>query len=167
MRGSAAQTERRTIVFDLSGTIELKRPLVVDKSFLTIAGQSAPGDGICIKDHTFQVKNASHIIVRYVRFRLGDQNKPRPSGPDCINTTDVDHVILDHISMSWGIDGNHDLRRGGNPRQRACGPLQKPGGLVKRQLPRAGGTSSGCGTKMDPFLTKWHHSRRPRWQVRH
>ncbi len=104
----------RTIVFDLSGTIELKTPLVVEKSFLTIAGQTAPGDGICIKDQTFQIKKASHIIVRYVHFRLGDQNKPRPSGPDCINTTDVDHVIFDHLSVSWGIDGNHDLRRGGN-----------------------------------------------------
>ena len=61
-----------------------------------------------------QIKNASHLIVRYVRFRLGDENKPKPSGPDCVNTTDVDHVIFDHISVSWGIDGNHDLRRGGN-----------------------------------------------------
>lgn len=104
----------RTIVFDISGTIELKKPLAVDKSFLTIAGQSAPGDGICIKDQTFQIKNASHVIVRYLRFRLGDENKPRPSGPDCVNTTDVDHVIFDHLSVSWGIDGNHDLRRGGN-----------------------------------------------------
>ena len=104
----------RTIVFDLSGTIELKQPLAVEKSFLTIAGQTAPGDGICIKDHTFQIKKASHIIVRYVRLRLGDENKPPRSGPDCINTNDVEHVIFDHISVSWGIDGNHDLRRGGN-----------------------------------------------------
>jgi pectate lyase len=104
----------RTIVFDLSGTIELKKPLVVEKSFLTIAGQSAPGEGICIKDQTFQLKRASHIIIRYLRFRLGDQNKPSRSGPDCLNTTDVDHVILDHVSVSWGIDGNHDLRRRGN-----------------------------------------------------
>ena len=49
-----------------------------------------------------------------MRFRLGDENKPRPSGPDCLNTDDVDHVILDHITATWGIDGNHDLRRGGN-----------------------------------------------------
>jgi len=104
----------RTIVFDLSGTIELKQPLTVDKSYITIAGQSAPGDGICIKDQTFRIVKASHVIVRYVRFRLGDENKPRPSGPDCMNTTDVDHVIFDHLSVSWGIDGNHDLRRGGN-----------------------------------------------------
>ena len=104
----------RTIVFDLSGTIALKSPLVIDKSFVTIAGQSAPGDGICLRDQTFRIKNASHIVVRYIRFRLGDRNKPRPSGPDCINTDDVDHVIFDHITATWGIDGNHDLRRGGN-----------------------------------------------------
>lgn len=104
----------RTIVFDLSGTILLKSPLLIDKSFLTIAGQTAPGDGICLRDQTFRIKNASHIIVRYLRIRLGDQNKPRPSGPDCINTDDVDHMIFDHITATWGIDGNHDLRRGGN-----------------------------------------------------
>jgi pectate lyase len=104
----------RTIVFDVSGTIELKKPIVVEKSYLTIAGQTAPGDGICLKDQTFQILNASHIILRYMRFRLGDDNKPRPTGPDCLNTNDVDHVTFDHISVSWGIDGNHDLRRGGN-----------------------------------------------------
>lgn len=112
--GIRRATGPRTIVFDLSGTIELKSRLVVDKSYITIAGQSAPGDGICLRDHTFRIKNASHIIVRYLRFRLGDRNKPRPSGDDCINTDDVDQVIFDHISASWGIDGNHDLRRGGN-----------------------------------------------------
>ena len=57
----------RTIVFDLSGTIELKTPLGIDKSFLTIAGQTAPGDGICLKDHTLDVRRASHMIVRYLR----------------------------------------------------------------------------------------------------
>lgn len=104
----------RTIIFDLSGTILLKSPLLIEKSNLTIAGQSAPGDGICLRDQTFRIRKASHIIVRYLRIRLGDQNKPRPSGPDCIDTTDIDHVIFDHISAGWGIDGNHDLRRGGN-----------------------------------------------------
>ena len=104
----------RTIVFDLSGTIALKSPLMIEKSYLTIAGQSAPGDGICLKDQTFRIRKASHVIVRYLRIRLGDENKPRPSGPDCIDTTDVDYVVFDHLSAGWGIDGNHDLRRGGN-----------------------------------------------------
>lgn len=101
----------RTIVFDVSGTIELKKPLVVGKSFLTIAGQTAPGDGICLKDWTFEIKKASHIIVRYIRVRLGDQHKPQ-GDPDAITTNDVDQVIFDHITSSWGIDSNHDLRRG-------------------------------------------------------
>lgn len=104
----------RTIVFDVSGTIALKSRLTVERSFLTIAGQTAPGDGICLKDHTFVIKKASHIIVRYLRIRLGDQNKPPDSGPDGMTTDDINHVIFDHLSVSWGIDGNHDLRRGGN-----------------------------------------------------
>jgi len=106
-------TGPRTIVFDLSGTIELKKSLVVNKSFLTIAGQTAPGDGICLKDWTFEIKKASHIIVRYLRVRLGDQHKPQ-GDPDAITTNDVDHVIFDHITSTWGIDSNHDLRRGSN-----------------------------------------------------
>ena len=112
--GVRTATGPRTIVFDLSGTIELKKPLVVDKSFLTLAGQTAPGDGVCLKDQTFKISKANHVVVRYIRVRLGDENKPRPSGPDAITTDDVDHLIFDHITSSWGIDGNHDLRRGGN-----------------------------------------------------
>ena len=104
----------RTIVFDVSGTIELKTPLTIEKSFLTIAGQTAPGDGICLKDQTLKIRNASHIIVRYLRIRLGDENKQPDDSPDGITTNDVDHLIFDHVSASWGIDGNHDLRRGGN-----------------------------------------------------
>lgn len=112
--GIRSATGPRTIVFDVSGTILLKSRLVIDKSFLTLAGQTAPGDGICIRDQTVQIRKAKHIIVRYLRFRLGDENKPRPSEPDCLNTEDVNHVIFDHLSVGWGIDGNHDLRRGGN-----------------------------------------------------
>ncbi len=106
----------RTIVFATSGTIKLKSRLVLDKSFVTIAGQTAPGDGITIRDYTFQIRNAHDVIVRYIRFRLGDQNKPigASGGDDTLNTEDVDRVIIDHCSLSWAIDGTHDLRRGGN-----------------------------------------------------
>ncbi len=111
--GVRSATGPRTIVFDVSGTIELKKPLVVNKSFLTIAGQTAPGVGVCLKDWTFEIRKASHIIVRYLRVRLGDQHKPH-GDPDAITTNDVDHVIFDHITSTWGIDSNHDLRRGSN-----------------------------------------------------
>lgn len=101
----------RTIVFDVGGMIRLKDKLVIQgKSCLTIAGQTAPGKGITLVDHSLQIKECSHIIVRYLRVRLGDENKPAGSGPDCITVDYCDHIILDHLSMSWGIDGNGDFR---------------------------------------------------------
>src|SRR5438093_9941494 len=106
----------RTIVFKVSGTIQLKKKLLLDKSDLTIAGQTAPGDGITLRDYTFQIKNATNVIVRYLRLRLGDQNKPKGAkgGDDTFNTEYIDRVIIDHCSLSWAIDGTHDLRHGGN-----------------------------------------------------
>ncbi|MHC4642152.1 MAG: pectate lyase family protein [Planctomycetota bacterium] len=101
----------RTIVFDVGGMIRLKDKLVIqDKSYLTIAGQTAPGKGITLADQSLQIKECEHIIVRYLRVRLGDENKPAGSGPDCITVDHSDHIILDHLSLSWGIDGNGDFR---------------------------------------------------------
>jgi len=100
----------RTIVFEISGTIELKNHLIIDDSFSTIAGQSAPGDGICLKDYGLKIKDCNDIIVRYIRIRLGDENKKFPAGYDAIETNRVSNIIFDHISASWGIDGTHDLR---------------------------------------------------------
>jgi len=106
----------RTIIFKLSGTIQLKKKLVLDKSDITIAGQTAPGDGIALRDYTFQIKNATNVVIRYLRLRLGDQNKPKGAkgGDDTFNTEYIDKVIIDHCSLSWAIDGTHDLRHGGN-----------------------------------------------------
>ncbi|MHC4434208.1 MAG: pectinesterase family protein, partial [Planctomycetota bacterium] len=60
------------------------------------------------KDHKLGFSKASDIIVRYIRVRLGDKNKPRPSGPDAVSVDDCDRLIFDHVSISWGIDGNQD-----------------------------------------------------------
>ena len=103
----------RTIVFDISGTIQLKSKLQINKSNLTIAGQSAPGDGITLRDHTVSVRDCRDVIIRYIRIRLGDKNK-EPSGPDTLSTDDFSDMILDHISLSWAIDGTHDFRAGRN-----------------------------------------------------
>ncbi|MEY4816922.1 MAG: hypothetical protein RLZZ162_3995 [Verrucomicrobiota bacterium] len=106
----------RTIVFEVSGTILLKSALRIERSFLTIAGQTAPGDGITVRDFSVQMKNVTDVVVRYLRLRLGDENKTAESkgADDTLVTDDIDRVILDHCSLSWAIDGTHDLRRGGN-----------------------------------------------------
>lgn len=101
----------RTIVFDVSGTIRLKSILMIkDVSYLTIAGQTAPGKGITIADYPVKIHDSKHIIVRYLRVRLGDENKPPDSGFDCIEVNYDENIILDHLSLSWGIDGNGDFR---------------------------------------------------------
>ena len=100
-----------TIVFDVAGTIDLKSSLILEnKSYLTIAGQTAPGKGITLRHYNFSIKNCKHIIVRYLRVRLGDKNKPQGSAPDVMTVNYNDHLILDHLSLSWGIDGNSDYR---------------------------------------------------------
>jgi len=101
----------RTIVFDIGGTIRLKSPLKIEEvSHLTIAGQTAPGKGITLADYQMEIRNSKHIIVRYLRIRVGDENKPAGSDPDCITVNYDEQIILDHLSLSWGIDGNGDFR---------------------------------------------------------
>jgi hypothetical protein len=110
--GMLTQEGPRTIVFDLSGTIRLKEELRGTKSYLTIAGQTAPGDGITLRDYTFKLtgetgKPIHDIIVRFMRFRHGDVTKQSGDG---LSTNWVNDLILDHISAGWTIDCIHDLR---------------------------------------------------------
>jgi len=101
----------RTIVFDISGMVRLKKDIKIKgKSYLTIAGQTAPGKGITFADRSLKIEKCSHIIARYFRVRLGDENKPDGTSLDCITVNYSDHIILDHLSLSWGIDGNGDFR---------------------------------------------------------
>jgi len=101
----------RTVVFDVAGTIRLKSNLEIREiSNLTIAGQTAPGKGITIADYPIKIHNSKNIIMRYLRVRLGDENKPPNSGFDCIEVNYNEDIILDHLSLSWGIDGNGDFR---------------------------------------------------------
>jgi hypothetical protein len=99
----------RTVVFRVSGTIELKAPLAINQPYLTIAGQTAPGDGICLRNQNFSVE-ADNIVIRYIRVRLGDVNKDVQD--DAFSGSNCKNVIIDHCSASWSIDETMSFYRG-------------------------------------------------------
>jgi len=90
----------RLVLFQVSGTISLKTDLWVRNPFLTIAGQTAPGGGICIKDYQF-VLATNDIIVRYVHFRSGDLTRREQMA---VGIFGGNNCILDHCSMTWATD---------------------------------------------------------------
>jgi hypothetical protein len=93
-----------TVVFNVGGTIELKSPIVIRRSNVTIAGQTAPGDGICLKGHSFMINgagkdgNKGNIMVRFIRSRPGGTLK---TGMYAFNMENCQNVIVDHCSFSW------------------------------------------------------------------
>lgn len=91
----------RIVVFRVGGTIKLKSQLTVRNPYLTIAGQTAPGGGIALRDYTFGIMTHD-VVVRYLRSRLGDETAQEA---DCIDLLNGAHdCIIDHCSATWSID---------------------------------------------------------------
>lgn len=106
LRYAINQSGARTVVFRVSGTIVLTTDLKITKDSITIAGQTAPGDGICLRRYTLYVI-ANEVIIRYLRVRLGDESggeSDAMSGFTNASTGYRNHIIVDHCSASWSED---------------------------------------------------------------
>jgi pectate lyase len=96
----------RIVVFRVGGIVTLTNRLQITHPFLTVAGQTAPGEGICIRGETTEI-NTHDVIIRYLRFRRGNLTRR----DDALGGYPVRHIILDHCSFSWGLDENISLYR--------------------------------------------------------
>ena len=107
-RWACEQGGARIIVFNVSGIIKLKTPIIVRAPYITIAGQTAPGDGVCIAGESFQV-NTHDIIVRHMRFRRGNTHVWYRE--DSFGGNPVGNIMIDHCSCEWGLDENISFYR--------------------------------------------------------
>ena len=163
LRWALNQPGPRIIVFDVSGTIHLTAALNI-QSNTTIAGQTAPGDGICIADYPCTI-TGNNVIVRYMRFRLGNKNVTTggADGWDGFGGYDQMNWMIDHCSVSWSIDECLSVLGNKNTTVQWC--------LVAQSLVNAGhnkgahgygGNWGGSGASFHHNLLAHHTSRTPR-----
>jgi hypothetical protein len=100
LRAAVEAEGPRIVIFRVTGTIRLASDLKIEHPFITIAGQSAPGEGITLRDHPLVVQT-DEVIIRYIRSRLGDESQTES---DAVSLARGRNIILDHVSASWSVD---------------------------------------------------------------
>jgi hypothetical protein len=98
----------RIVVFNVAGIIKLTSPLIIRAPYITIAGHSAPGDGVCVAGETVWI-DTHDVIIRYMRFRRGETWVGRRD--DAIGGNPIGNIMIDHVSASWGLDENMSMYR--------------------------------------------------------
>lgn len=98
----------RIVVFNVAGIIRLEKPLIIKAPYITIAGQTAPGDGVVVAGETVWI-NTHDVIIRHMRFRRGETDVGRRD--DAIGGNPIGNIMIDHVSASWGLDENMSMYR--------------------------------------------------------
>ena len=153
LRAAVEAEGSRTVVFNVSGLITLESKLVVKNSFLTIAGQTAPGRGICVRKFNLGMMGAHDVIIRHLRVRPGNLAGLTLDG---MGMASSDHCIIDHCSISWTQDEGFSSRGARNI------TLQRT--LISEALNAAGhkkyppGTQHGYAVSIGGNVGSFHHN---------
>lgn len=170
LRAAVEADGPRTVVFDIGGTIRLASPLTIRRGRITVAGQTAPGGGVTLRDQPLVIA-ADDVIIRHLRSRLGDESGVEA---DAVSITRGRRIILDHISASWSVDETLSVGSRYDPPERGIYDVTVQWSLIAESLNASGHAKGdhgygslvrgGHGARMTFHHNLWaaHRARMPR-----